>query len=144
MGFGSCLDLIIELHPDGVYSDAELRNLYRLLQQVPPVYPSLESRILLEHSDCLRDLLKAEPYHLNHIVHFRCQQGATESIAEQCRNFLDMKKNKWQLMAYFKFSLHDFRLSSLRQMWSSTLAYTAYSRIASVDCKSYTANIGDE
>lgn len=140
----SGLHLIIELQTDGGYSDSELKSLNRLLQQVPPVYPSLESRVILENSKCLQDLLKADSSHLNHIVHFRCQQGVTELIAEQCRNFLDQKKEKWQLMTYFRFNSHDFRFSSLRQMCSSTLAYAAYNRIASHNYKGYTANIGNE
>lgn len=129
--------------PEAKYSDSALRSMVRVLDQSPPVYPSLESNVLVNNSERLQNLLEPAS-RWNYILHFQCSEDTTKSISEQCRNFLDQKKRTWQFIHYFCFNAQDIRYNSLRPMFNSIFAHTSFSRISTIDTQFSIGAIGGD
>lgn len=120
-------------------SRGALRALTCVLNQAPPIYPPRNDKVLNKGAETLRTVLKNDSSTWNHIHHLRCKEGTIESIAEQCRNFLDGEKAIYRFLHYFRFNSHDVRSNSLRPLFTSILAHTGYNRISTF---SWQTNIG--
>lgn len=91
----------------------------RVLEQTPPLYPSVDFEMLTDSYGYLRDFTRSKA---SKIVHVRCDTD-TRSISEQCRNYLNREKGNRQVLTYFAFNAHDIRFNSVLSMFASMFSH---------------------
>lgn len=111
----------------------------RLLEQMPPLYPSTDFEIFADSHGHLKDFTRSRA---SSIVHIQCDADA-QSISEQCRNYLDREKGDQQVLSYFAFNAHDVRFSSLLPMFTSFFAHFCHKLTLSLDTDDIVARIAD-
>lgn len=95
-----------------------------MVHHAAPIYPSLEREWVSDNGE-LHSLLETTS---SRILHVQCPLGA-DRASEMVRNYLDEERTPGRIVLYHRFSAHDVRFNSMKDMLATFVAQITYSQI---------------